>query len=106
METWLAEFNGIGRHGGTDRSLRSRTSQVILATTHRIDLYSTSVEESDTEGYFFDFHESGLPPMLIKNSLMERRLSGQVTQSASQKATNFSERDKVIKIPNPGLLSK
>lgn len=73
------------------------------ATTRLIDRYSASADESDTEACFFDFHEIGDPPIVIKYSLIDRRVSTQNPQSASQNASSMKEGSKDMKIPCPGL---
>lgn len=68
-------------------------SQVISAVTFLMDLYSASSEEREIEACFFDFHEMGEPPSVMKNTLINRRESLQDAQSESQKAFRDRERE-------------
>lgn len=85
-----------------ERLSKRRTSQVSFSTTQRIERYSASVDERETEGCFLDFQETGLPPRHMKKPLKERRDSGQVHQSESQKAKRSREGEELRKIPKLG----
>lgn len=74
------------------RDLRvNEQAKVISATTGSIERYSASTEKREIEGCFFDFKDIGFPPRVKKNPLIEPRLSGQVSQSSSQKESNLKE---------------
>ena len=72
----LSLLTGIGRMDGTCNSDRILVSQDNLAVTALIDLYSASAEERATVGCFFDFHEIGLPPIMMKNPLIDLLVQG------------------------------
>lgn len=69
-----------------ERSESKRISQVTSVVTRRIDLYSASAKDNETEVCFLDFQETGEPPKLIKKPLIDLRVCGQDPQSESQKA--------------------
>lgn len=54
------------------------------------------------EACFFDFHEIGDPPSVIKKPLTDRRVSLQDAQSASQNAKREKEGSEVNRMPCPG----
>lgn len=62
-------------------------------------LYSSSVLECDTVGYFRELHDAKLGPKNIAKPLVEHRSFGQLAQPASKKALNNVEED--LRIYNP-----
>lgn len=74
-------------------------TQVISLAAEDSALYSASLEDFDTVGYFLDFQLMGLSPNLIKYPVIERLLSGQVAQSESEYACKIGESEPLRSIP-------
>lgn len=81
----------MGNVGGVDRLLKRHTNQVISAVTRRIDLYSASAEDKETNACFLDFHEMGAPPREMKKTLTNLRESQHEAQFTSQKTRRSKE---------------
>lgn len=73
--------------------------QVNSAAAEAIDLYSASALERDTVGCFFALQEIQFPPRKVQTPLVDRRVSGQPAQSASENAYKLSVLEDRIQIP-------
>lgn len=102
IAAWLSEWTGTDNEGEMARSSSKRTNQVISTVTFLINRYSASAEEREIEACFFDFHEIGEPPRVMKKLLIDLRVSLQDSQSTSQKAKSAKEGSDDKRIPSPG----
>ena len=66
-------------------------------------LYSASAEDRDTVFCFFDFQEISESPIKTQNPVVDRLVSGHVTQLESTKAFNCIEKATKKKIPCPSV---
>lgn len=102
MAALLSEWRGIGKEIKAERSSSKCTNNVRSAVTLLIDLYSASAEDKEIDTCFFDFHEIGAPPRVMKKPLTDLLESLQDAQSASQKANKEKDGSAERRIPYPG----
>ena len=95
----LSHFKGIGVISVMSNSANNQLNHVNSEHTRRMERYSASADESETVACFLDFQEIGLPPIVMKYPLTDRRVVGHAAQSESQKASSLKSDVLLSKIP-------